>query len=226
MLFRSGGREVPIADERPAIDALFDRLAGEGFRVLALATRSVAARSVTGPEEERGLVFRGFLTFRDPAKEGALEAIQRLASHGCAVRVVTGDDRLVARGVAAGVGLTGAMLTGSEIEAMDDVALRERVAETEVFAEVEPLHKERIVRAYRARGEVVGFLGDGINDVVALHAADVGISVDSAVDVAKRAAAVVLLDKSLAVVDEGMALGRQTFANTLKYVREIGRAHV
>ena len=214
-----GGREVPIADERPAIDALFDGLAGRGFRVLALATRSFPARSLAGAQDERGLVFRGFLTFRDPPKEGALEAIASLAAHGCAVRVVTGDDRIVAMGVAAGAGLGGTVLTGAEIEALDDDALAERAAATEVFAEVDPLHKERIVRALRSRGEVVGFLGDGINDVVALHAADVGISVDSAVDVAKRAAAVVLLDKSLAVVDEGVALGRQTFANTLKYVR-------
>ncbi|MFM8944538.1 MAG: HAD-IC family P-type ATPase, partial [Actinomycetota bacterium] len=216
---RGGRRPPPPPPPRPAIDARFDALAGEGFRVLALATRSVAARSVSGPEDERGLVFRGFLTFRDPPKEGALEAIANLAAHGCSVRIVSGDDRLVAAGIARGAGLHGPVLTGAEIDALDDAALADRVATTEVFAEVEPLHKERVVRAFRARGEVVGFLGDGINDVVALHAADVGISVDSAVDVAKRAAAVVLLDKSLAVVDEGVALGRRTFANTLKYVR-------
>ncbi|MFM7719112.1 MAG: magnesium-translocating P-type ATPase [Actinomycetota bacterium] len=213
------GREVPLAEARERIEALFAELGGAGLRVLALATRAFPDRQVAGPADERDLAFRGFLAFRDPPKEGALEAIERLAAGGCSVRIVSGDDRRVTSEVAARVGLAGPALVGPEIDALDDAALAERVATTAVFAEVEPLHKERIVRALRERGEVVGFLGDGINDVVALHAADVGISVDSAVDVAKRAAAVVLLDKSLAVVDDGMRLGRQTFANTLKYVR-------
>ena len=115
-----GGREVPIGDERPAIDALFDGLAGRGFRVLALATRSFPARSLAGAEDERGLVFRGFLTFRDPPKEGALEAIANLAAHGCAVRIVTGDDRIVAMGVAAGAGLGGTVLTGAQAFQLHD----------------------------------------------------------------------------------------------------------
>ncbi|MFM8998686.1 MAG: magnesium-translocating P-type ATPase, partial [Actinomycetota bacterium] len=213
------GREVPLDDVVAGVEERFAALGDAGLRVLAVATRTTDEREVEGPEAERDLVLRGFLTFRDPAKPGALEAITRLADHGCSVRIVTGDARRVAAEVAGAVGLVGAVLTGAEIAELDDAALADRAAATAVFAEVEPLQKERIVRAFRERGEVVGFLGDGINDVVALHAADVGISVDSAVDVAKRAAAIVLLDKSLDVLDEGMLLGRRTFANTLKYVR-------
>ena len=214
-----GGREVPLAEVAAGVDERLAALGDAGLRVLAVATRVTDEREVEGPDAERDLVLRGFLTFRDPAKPGAVEAISRLAGHGCSVRIVTGDDRRVAAGIAASVGLVGSVLTGGEIAGFDEAALVARVADTAVFAEVEPLQKERIVRAFRARGETVGFLGDGINDVVALHAADVGISVDSAVDVAKRAAAIVLLDKSLDVLDEGMLLGRRTFANTLKYVR-------
>ena len=157
---------------------------------------------------------------RNSAKPGAAEAIRQLESRGVPVRLVTGDNRLAAGKVAADVGLDARrLLTGDDIDHLDDTALAEQAAETIVFAEVDPLHKERIVHALQANRHVVGFLGDGINDAVALHAADVGTSVNTAVDVAKQSAAIMLLDKSLAVVADGVWLGRQTFANTLKYIR-------
>jgi Mg2+-importing ATPase len=166
------------------------------------------------------MTLRGLLTFHDPPKEGAPEAIADLARLGVSVRLVTGDNQLAARRIAEDVGLRAdRVLTGPQVDALDDDGLAAEAAATEVFAEVDPLHKERLVRALRARGETVGFLGDGINDSAALHVADVGISVDTAVDVAKQTAAIVLLDKSLGVVADGVRLGRQTFANTLKYVR-------
>src|SRR6266540_2249778 len=166
------------------------------------------------------MTLRGLLAFLDPPKPGAAQAIRRLAGQDVSVRLVTGDNRLAARKLAAAVGLDAdRLLTSADIDRLDDAALSDRAADTVVFAEVEPLHKERIVRALRDHHQVVGFLGDGINDAAALHAADVGISVDTAVGVAKQSAAIVLLDKSLAVVADGVRLGRQTFANTLKYIR-------
>lgn len=216
----TGGVAAPIASARADLESRLADLGARGLRVLALATRSDGRRTVAGPDDERDLVFRGWLVFRDPVKEGAAEEVASLRASGCAIRIVTGDDRTVARAIAVDVGLAAdRVVAGDELAAMDDVALRDAVDAIEVFAEVDPLQKDRIIRALQARGEVVGFLGDGINDVVALHRADVGISVDSAVDVAKRAAAIVLLEPSLAALDVGIRLGRRTFANTLKYVR-------
>jgi Mg2+-importing ATPase len=170
--------------------------------------------------DECDMTLRGVLVFADPAKEGVQAAIAELASIGIEVRLITGDNQLAAHHIAEQVGLPSRdMLTGREIDALTDEALQQRVDDVAVFAEVAPLQKERLVRAFRARGETVGYLGDGINDAAALHAADVGISVDSAVDVAKQTAAIVLLDKSLDVIADGVRLGRTTFANTLKYVR-------
>jgi Mg2+-importing ATPase len=220
---RRGGRSVPLGDERAAVEARFAELSAGGFRVLALATGTFPAGrdpASLDPADEQGLELRGLLAFHDPPKPGVHAAIGDLAEQGISVRLVTGDNRLAAAQVAEAVGLDGAdVMTGAELDALDDEALTAAAASTTVFAEVEPLHKERIVSALRRSGAVVGFLGDGINDAVALHAADVGISVDTAVDVAKQTAAIVLLDKSLAVVSDGVRLGRQTFANTLKYIR-------
>jgi Mg2+-importing ATPase len=214
------GRAVPLDDARAGLERRFASLSGAGYRVLAVASRSLARARLAGAAEETGMTLRGLLAFLDPPKPGAAEAIRRLAGQAVSVRLVTGDNRLVAAKVAADVGLQAdRLLTGTEIDRLDDTALAGRAAGTAVFAEAEPLHKERIVRALQDRRQVVGFLGDGINDAAALHAADVGISVDTAVDVAKQSAAIVLLDKSLAVVADGVRLGRQTFANTLKYVR-------
>lgn len=148
------------------------------------------------------------------------DSIARMAALGVSARMITGDNRLAARHVAVAVGLPAdEVLTGDVIDGLDDAELARRVADVFVFAEVEPLHKVRLVRAFRAAGQTVGFLGDGINDAAALRAADVGISVDTAVDVAKQSASIVLLDKSLDAVADGVSLGRRTFANTMKYVR-------
>ncbi len=215
-----GGEIVPIESVRHWLDESFAELSAEGYRVLAVATRVLPARQTVTTSDEADMTVRGLLAFADPPKGGAPEAIRELAALGVSVRLVTGDNRLAARQVAAEVGLrTDNALTGAEIDELDDHELTAAVKDAAVFAEVDPLHKERLVVALQAGGESVGFLGDGINDAAALHAADVGISVDTAVDVAKQTAAIVLLDKSLAVVADGVRLGRRTFANTLKYVR-------
>jgi Mg2+-importing ATPase len=215
-----GGQVVPLSEVRPRLDERFAELSGEGFRVLAVATRSLPGRTRVIAADEADLTVRGLLAFTDPPKPGAPDAIATLAGLGVSVRLVTGDNRLAARHIATAVGVPAEnVLTGDAIDTLDDATLAQRAADVAVFAEVAPLHKERLVRALRASGATVGFLGDGINDAAALHAADVGISVDTAVDVAKQSAAIVLLDKSLDVVADGVRLGRRTFANTMKYVR-------
>jgi Mg2+-importing ATPase len=214
------GQPVPLVTVRDRIEQRFAELGGQGYRVLGVATRILPGRHTADAEDESDMTLRGLLAFADPPKPGAAAACAELARLGVFVRLVTGDNRFAARQIANRVGLDpGTVLTGAEIDPLDDAQLAARVSNTRVFAEVEPLHKERIVRALRMNGATVGFLGDGINDTAALHAADVGISVDTAVDVAKQSAGVVLLDKSLAVVADGVRLGRQTFANTLKYIR-------
>jgi len=204
---------------RAGLDARYRQLSEDGYRILGIALRDLPdAGDITVADEER-LTFVGYLVFADPPKADVDRTLRDLAASGIRVRMVTGDNRLVAAHVAARVGLDPAgLLTGEAIDALDDHQLIRRARDTDVFAEVDPLHKERIIRALRDGGAVVGYLGDGINDAGALHLADVGISVDSAVDVAKSAAAIVLLDKDLAVLGHGVRLGRQTFANTLKYV--------
>ena len=216
---RSGGQQVPLDSVRDQVQHTFEELSAAGYRVLGLATRQRAGATTASDNDETGMTLVGVIAFEDPAKPGADECIRHLAELGVSVRLVTGDNRLAAGHVAGAVGLAGPVLLGSDIEKLNDDEFAGRIADTAVFAEVEPLHKERIVKALHARGEVVGFLGDGINDSPALHAADVGISVDTAVDVAKQTAAIVPLDKDLAVVADGVRLGRQTFANTLKYIR-------
>src|SRR5262249_29212622 len=153
------------------------------------------------PTDESGLTFLGLLTFLDPPKPGVDDTLKDLAAAGISVRMITGDNRLVGARVAQLVGLDAShVLTGSDITALDDRALAAQVDSTHVFAEIEPVQKERIIRAFRATGRIVGYMGDGINDAPALHAADVGISVDTGVDVAKQSAAIVLLDKDLRVL--------------------------
>lgn len=210
----------PITEFRNQLDVLVERLGSEGFRVLAVATRELPGQTAAHLDDESDLVLRGFLTFADPVKPGAIDAIAELASLGVDVKMITGDNRHAARHIARAVGLrSDVILTGSDIETWNDDELAAQVRDVAVFAEIDPLHKERIVHALRSVDETVGYLGDGINDSAALHAADVGISVDTAVDVARQSAAIVLLDKSLSVVADGVRLGRRTFANTMKYVR-------
>ena len=215
-----GDGPVPLEERlRGELEVRYRRLSDDGYRVLALARRDLPGVQDATVDHERQLTFLGFLAFLDPPKAGVRDALGELADAGVGLRMITGDNRLAAAHVAAAVGLRATpLLTGPEIDRLDDHALAGAAAGVEVFAEVDPAHKERIIQALRHGGATVGYLGDGINDAGALHLADVGISVDSAVDVARSAAAIVLLDKDLGVLVEGVRLGRQTFANTLKYV--------
>ena len=185
----------------------------------------VAVKSVSGQEhpfsktDETDMAFAGFLLFFDPPKEGVKDTIQALAKLGVRLKVITGDNKLVARHTGQVVGLGDAkVLTGAELDDLRDEALWHAVEETTIFAGVDPNQKERIILALKKRGHVVGYMGDGINDAPSLHSADVGISVANAVDVAKEAADLVLLKQDLDVLREGIVQGRKTFANTLKYV--------
>jgi Mg2+-importing ATPase len=206
--------DVPAA----ARDALAAEFAA-GNRVVAVATRPATTEQPLTPDDERDLTLLGLLVFLDPPKPDAAEALQRLADLGIAVKVITGDNPAVAVKVCRDLGLgDGAALTGADLDALDDEALARAITTTTVFARVSPEHKARVVRAQRRSGGGVAFLGDGVNDALALHAADVGISVDSATDVAKDAADVILLEKDLDVLADGVAEGRRIFANTMKYV--------
>ena len=205
----------------------YERLSGDGFRVLAIATkdlepRSTVARDTTpyGKADECELILRGYVAFLDPPKEGAAAAIAALQGHGVKVKVVTGDNELVARKICREVGLaTEFTLLGDAVEKMSAEQLADAAEKTTLFARVSPAHKQRIIKALQSRTHTVGFMGDGINDAPALHAADVGISVDTAVDIAKEAADMILLERSLLVLDEGVIEGRKVFANIQKYVR-------
>jgi len=170
--------------------------------------------------DETGLTLIGYIAFLDPPKESTAPALRALAEHGVQVKVLTGDSELVAAHVCGRVGLEHErFLLGSHVEKMNDEALREAVESYQLFARLTPQDKERIVRALRSNGHVVGFMGDGINDAPALRAADIGISVDSGVDIAKEAADIILLEKSLMALEEGVQEGRRTFSNMLKYIR-------
>jgi Mg2+-importing ATPase len=195
-------------------------LSEDGFRVLAVATRKLEARPAYSKADECDLVLTGYLAFLDPPKETAGKAITALRQHGVTVRVLTGDNDLVTRKVCREVGINAEkVLLGSQVEGMAEPELAEAVERTEVFARLSPAHKQRIVQALQRKGHVVGFIGDGINDAPALRAADVGISVDNAVDIAKESADVILLEKSLMVLEEGVLEGRKVFVNILKYIR-------
>ncbi len=215
----SDGSVVPIATVAAAVQKLFLDLSNQGYRVLGVATKQMAGATTPQLTDESAMTLVGFVTFADPAKPDAAATLEQLAANGVSVRMLTGDNRLVAAHIAKEVGLdTTLVLTGPDIDTLDDAHLATTAQGVAVFAELNPLQKERIVRALRASGQVVGYMGDGINDSPALHAADVGISVDSAVDVAKEAAAIVLLEKDLGVLLDGMQQGRRTFANTMKYI--------
>lgn len=215
---REPGGRTDLDAEREQIDRRFRALSAEGLRVLGLAIRPLATEHCT-KADETGMTFLGFLVFADPPLPEARETLDQLRELGVALKVITGDNRAVAESISHRVGLADpAIITGSELRQLSDDALRQRASDTDVFAEVEPNQKERIILALKRAGHVVGYLGDGINDASALHAADVGISVASAVDVAREAAQIVLLEHDLKVLVHGVREGRQTFANTLKYV--------
>ena len=203
------------------IKAVTDTLNRQGLRVVAVATRQLAAREGDYSRvDESDLILEGYIAFLDPPKETTAPALKALKAHGVAVKILTGDSELVAAKVCREVGLDpGGALTGSDIEQMQDEVLAGRLHNTTLFARLTPLHKERIVRLLKSQGHVVGFMGDGINDAPALRAADIGISVDGAVDIAREAADIILLEKSLMVLEEGVIEGRRTFANMLKYIK-------
>ena len=191
----------------------------QGFRVLGIARKEMPAKPTFTREDEYAMVFVGFLLFFDPPEEGVQKTLADLRKLGVHLKVITGDNHLVARHVAQAVGMkVSRIITGSELSIMKDEALWNLAPKVNLFAEVDPNQKERIILALQKRGHVVGYLGDGINDAPSLHAADVGISVDQAVDVAKEAADIVLLEHELDVVRQGIDEGRHTFANTLKYI--------
>jgi Mg2+-importing ATPase len=198
----------------------YERLSSDGFRVLAVAYKDLERRPAYSKEDEQELVLRGYVAFLDPPKESATPAIAALHKHGVRVKILTGDNDLVTKKVCHDVGLpTDRIILGSDIETMTDEELTAAAESTDIFARLSPSHKQRIVHALREKGHVVGFMGDGINDAPALRAADVGISVDTAVDIAKESADVILLEKSLMVLEEGVLEGRKVFVNIIKYVR-------
>ena len=219
--FERDGRIFPI--EPPLLAELreeYETLSNQGFRVLALARRDFEPRPTYGKDDESALTLAGYVAFLDPPKETAAAAVAALGQRGVAVKILTGDNELVSRKICGQVGIAvDRVVLGAEIERLSDAELGDLVERTHLFARTTPAHKLRIIEALRARGHVVGFLGDGINDAPALHAADVGVSVDTAVDVAKEAANVILLEKSLLVLAEGVDQGRTVFCNILKYVR-------
>ena len=215
-----GARRAIDAAASERIRALFNTMGEEGFRVLAVASRDQPAHMIHAVlSDETELVFAGFAAFLDPPKASAGVALQAMAASGVAVKIVTGDNELVTRHVCAELGIPlNGLLMGSELEAMDDLALQARVENVNLFCRVNPAQKNRIILALKNRGHVVGYLGDGINDAPALHTADVGISVQGAVDVAKQAAAMILLENDLMVLHQGILEGRRTFGNVMKYI--------
>src|ERR1035437_9210351 len=197
-----------------------DELSEDGFRVLSVATKKLGKQTTFSKADEGDLVLTGYLAFLDPPKDTASKAIEVLRQHGVTVKVLTGDNDLVTRKVCSEVGIHAEkILLGSQVETMSDPQLAEAVETMDVFARLSPAHKKRIVQALQQKGHVVGFMGDGINDAPALRAADVGISVDNAVDIAKESADVILLEKNLMVLEEGVVEGRKVFVNILKYIR-------
>lgn len=217
---RLGDGLVSMDDARHGTEELFASLSSDGFRVLAVATKLCPESAILSVEDECEMTLEGLLAFHDPLKADAADALVRLRSLGIRVVLITGDNGFAARYIASGAAMRADdVLRGSVLDGMDAKALAQSVATCDVFAEIDPLQKERIVTALQATGAVVGLLGDGINDGAALRKANVGISVDTAVDVAREAATLVLLDKDLHVIADGVVAGRQTFANTVKYVR-------
>jgi len=205
----------------------YELLSADGFRVLAIASKDIPPRGVVAGDatpyskaDECDLILNGYVAFLDPPKETARAAIKALQGHGISVKVVTGDNELVARKVCKEVGLsTEFVLLGGEVEKLSDELLADAAERSTLFARVSPAHKQRIILALQSRKHTVGFMGDGINDAPALRTADVGISVDTAVDIAKESADMILLEKSLMVLEEGVVEGRKVFVNILKYVR-------
>ena len=216
------GEVVPLSDEiRAEAMALLDKLSGEGLRVLAVAQKNeVPSQGVFNVEDEAGMVLMGYIGFLDPPKESSAAAIKALNEYGVKVKVLTGDNELVTRKICNEVGLpVDNIMLGSQIDEMSDEQLAAAADKTTILAKLSPMQKARIIRVLKNAGHTVGFMGDGINDAPALREADVGISVDTAVDIAKESADIILLEKSLMVLEEGVIEGRKTYGNIIKYIK-------
>ena len=216
------GQVLPLdQNHRAQVLSMVDELNSKGFRVLALAQKSSPAPAGTfGVKDEQDMVLMGFLAFLDPPKESTADAIRALKAHGVTTKILTGDNDQVTRTICHQVGIpVRNMLLGAEIEVMSDVELAHAAEKTDVFAKLTPDQKARVVSVLREAGHTVGFMGDGINDAAAMKAADIGISVDSAVDVAKESADIILLEKDLMVLEQGIIEGRKTYANMIKYIK-------
>jgi P-type Mg2+ transporter len=202
-----------------AINSNYAKLSAAGCRVLGIAYKNASGERDFTRNDEKNMIFLGFITLFDPPKKGVHQMILNLNRLGVKLKIITGDNALVAGNLARQIGIENpVVLTGKQLREMSDNAVLQQATGTHIFAEVEPNQKELIILSLKRAGNVVGFMGDGINDATALHAADVGISVDSAVDVAKEAADIVLLNQSLDVLITGITGGRKTFANTMKYI--------
>ncbi|PKA14691.1 magnesium-translocating P-type ATPase [Leptospira haakeii] len=213
------GQIQSISKELGSIQNVYETFSRDGYRMIGISIKEIHENDPVDYEIETSMVFLGFVAFSDSAKAGIQDTVRNLGDLGIRLKMITGDNRWIAGQVAKSVGISnGTVLTGEELQSIGEEALRVKAEETDVFAEIEPNQKQRIILALKKAGHVVGYIGDGINDASALHSADVGISVDSAVDVAKEAADIVLLEKNLAVLLDGVKEGRITFANTLKYV--------
>ncbi|MBH2957326.1 magnesium-translocating P-type ATPase [Serratia marcescens] len=220
---REGDKTLELDDaRRAALQALAREYNEDGFRVLVLATRELDAQRPADPlsvADERDMVVQGLLTFLDPPKESAQQAIAALQENGVTVKVLTGDNPVITCKICRDVGLEpGEPLSGLQIEQMDDEELAREVEQRTVFTKLTPLQKSRVLKMLQANGHTVGFLGDGINDAPALRDADVGISVDTGTDIAKESADIILLEKNLMVLEEGVIKGRETFGNIIKYL--------
>ncbi len=224
---KGNGTILDLAAEKDQILKQYEQFSNKGLRTIGIAYKEItvdtSAKTGTRPlidkDQESNMTFLGFVVLEDPPKANIFETIKSLKNLGVSLKIITGDNHLIAVTLSQEMGLNHEnIITGPDLHQIGDDALLKHVAETDVFAEIEPNQKERIITAIRKAGNVVGYMGDGINDASALHAADVGISVDTAADVAKDAADIVLLDKDLSVILDGVSEGRKTFANTLKYV--------
>ncbi len=216
-----GERKKPDKKKIGQMRSLVRSLCEDAFRVIAIAYKEVPLeQKVYSTADEKDLVLIGFVAFLDPPKESAREAVATLKNSGVEVKILTGDNELVSNRIAGQIGMeVKGILVGSDIDKMDDETLRKVVEEKTIFAKLSPLHKERIIKALQKNGHVVGYLGDGINDAPALKAADIGISVDNAVDIAKESSDIILLEKNLLVLEDGIVEGRRTFGNIVKYTR-------
>jgi Mg2+-importing ATPase len=216
-----GSKEVKLSDElRVSIQETYDKMSRDGFRVLAVASKEIEPEKRYEPSDEKGMSFYGFLAFLDPAKASVSETLERMRTMGISTKIITGDNAYVTEKIASDIGLPiEGILSGDELEKLSKRELEIAVEKTTIFSRVNPEQKMQIIQALQANGHVVGYMGDGINDAPSLRAADVSISVDNAVDVAKDAADFILLRKNLHELVNGIIEGRKTFANTMKYLR-------